>query len=182
MKFKAAISTIAFILFLQSTLMAETNEINYGIGTDISAYFMNGYSLRASVVFDHLEIDMGIGRNDTPTWILTEGIESAVVEHTDLTIKYNLGKNVTNMFLGLICLYAYSDVDYSSTDDQVEFWNTALLASVGYNMQISNHFRLIPSLGAGYIFAGDKEKTIDGLTYSMENYIVGGAIELFYYF
>ena len=182
MKFRITLFIVIIITSINPAFGSESHELKFGVGVDALNFLQGGYSLRASLVFDQIEFDVGIGRNDVPDWWLLEGVDGAVVKSASIVMKYNLGKNVTNLFLGLGCQYGITVTDYSTTDKNVRFENLFLAGFLGYNFRLSDHFRLIPAIGAGFIVGGEKEKIVDGLTYSLESDAYGGMLGIYYYF
>lgn len=174
---------IPFLIMTSNAVVAgETATIKFGIGTDITTYFLDGYCFNVAGVFKQFELGLGFSNYNEASWMHGNYIDGASLQDAYLSLKYNFGENVTKPFLELGSLYGVTDVNYRTNSKTVEFRNTLIYGSIGYNIRISGHFRLAPSLSAGLIVAGEMEKTIEGLKYALERYVFGGAIGLYYYF
>lgn len=173
-----------FVLILASSMIfaADEQRLKYGIGTDITTYFAKGYSIYLARTINKYELNIGYTRSLEPDWMLVKDINEVAVEHFYILLKYNFGENVKRLYFGLGGSYVISDVEYEIISGRVEFRNVVIYASIGYNISLSQNIRLIPSLQAGFIVAGDKQKTIDGIICKIENYGYGGSIGLSYYF
>ena len=174
---------ITFLILIPGRAEAnDVPELKFGIGVDITNYLLSGYSLEIAAVLGQTEIEMGFGKFDYPDWMLRDDINSGVSQGVSGYLKYNLGKNVTKLFIGIGVAYLVDEFDYVQSYDNVEGRITLICGTVGYNIKISDHVRLIPSVQAGLIVAGGAEKTIGQWTYSARSYGFGVALGAYYYF
>lgn len=161
---------------------SDEQSLKYGVGTDITTYFAKGYSIYVAGTINKYEMNIGYSSYFELDWMLANDINEIEFKQIYLLLKYNFGENVKKLYLGLGGSYVISDVEYEIFTERVEFRNIGVYASIGYNIYLSQNIRLIPSIQAGFIVAGEKQKIIDGIICEIEDYAFGGSIGLSYYF
>lgn len=173
----------ALVISMPSVVGAiDSSRVMLGLGTDLSNYLLDGYSIETSLSFDQIEIGLAYCTFKLKSWIHSDDVTGGDVKETAILVKYNFGKNITKPFIGGGILYLDESYDYPTGEKDVGFRNTYIFGSVGYNVRVSDHFRLIPSLQAGFIVAGDTKKTINNVIYSVGKFAGGARMGAFYFF